>query len=131
MLLIPTYLAKSKIHGTGVYTATPVAKGTPIWVFDPSVDQSYTDSEFNRMVLAMPALQGNQLRSWAYKENGNWILCGDNAKFFNHNEINPTANEKTGVMSVANRDLQAGEELTCNYKDFDDNDKLVEGPLYP
>ena len=59
----------------------------------------------------------NKVKSWTYRENNKWVLCGDNAKFFNHSE---TPNCKDGIglsYTIADRDIKAGEELTGNYKD--------------
>ena len=33
MLLVPTRLAQSAIHGLGVFAVAPIAKGTAIWRF--------------------------------------------------------------------------------------------------
>ena len=116
----------------GVFTSVFVPKGTKIWEFNESVDQTFDTNELNSMLRYLSKENLDKLNSWIYCENGKWILCGDNAKFFNHDECNPSTFEKCGVMfTLANRDLNPGDELTCNYKDFDDNDKLVSGELYP
>lgn len=131
MLLIPTYLAPSSIHGIGVFAACDVKAGTPIWEFNEKVDQKFSDGEFLEICEHMCYENEQKIRSWSYFENGVWILCGDNAKFFNHDEDNPSTNEQHGVMTTtAKRDLIAGDELTCNYKDFDEIDRKVEGKLY-
>lgn len=131
MLIIPTYIASSKIHGMGVFTNVDVKKDTVVWEFNDAVDQKFSDTEFNRMVGWLSKENADKFRSWTYYENGIWMLCGDNAKFFNHSENDPTTQERHGIMyTTAKRDLKVGDELTCNYKDFDDNDKLVKGNLY-
>jgi hypothetical protein len=51
-----------------------------------------------------------------------WILlCGDHAKHMNHRD-QPNVGETVdqgAPAEVALRDIAAGEELTCNYYDFD------------
>ena len=115
----------------GVFTSIFVSKGTKIWEFNDDVDQKFSYDEYFGMLNNLTYDNCNKIKSWTYCEDGIWILCGDNAKFFNHDEINPSTYEKGGVMfTLANHDLNPGDELTCNYKDFDDNDKLVKGELY-
>lgn len=46
MLLIPTFLAPSKIHGIGLFTSGDIKKGTIIWKFDHRVDQKFSKEEF-------------------------------------------------------------------------------------
>jgi hypothetical protein len=45
MLIVRTYIAPSKIHGMGVFTAEPIEEGARVWVFDPTVDQEITADE--------------------------------------------------------------------------------------
>ena len=134
MFTIPTYIAKSDIEGMGVFTAVPVKKGEIIWKFNPDVDQRFTSKEFRNLLGTLSKENADKLKSWVYYENNVWILCGDNAKFCNHSEDNPSSSEQEvdGEMTycVARRDLDPGDEITCNYKSFDDNDKQVDGELY-
>jgi hypothetical protein len=49
------------------------------------------------------------------------VLCGDDARFFNH-EDEPTCRDfpdLDGGTTVAARDIELGEELTCDYASFD------------
>jgi hypothetical protein len=48
---------------------------------------------------------------------GNYILCSDDAKYMNHSD---TPNTRTqGHQTIAIADIQSGEEITCNYYEFD------------
>lgn len=53
----------------------------------------------------------------------NYILCADNARFFNHSD-NPNTHvvedpEDEETADVASKDIQIGEELTVDYREFD------------
>jgi hypothetical protein len=55
------------------------------------------------------------------------ILCGDHAKHMNHSEKPNLLDLET---NIAARDIQAGEELTCNYYLFDlDADRKLRGKV--
>ena len=51
-------------------------------------------------------------------------MCIDDARFMNHS-ADPNTHEK-GQSSIASRDIAAGEELTCNYGNFDDSKKHLD-----
>jgi len=49
-------------------------------------------------------------------------LCADNAKHMNHSDSPNVVNGEDGdgvETNVAARDIEAGEELTCDYYSFD------------
>ena len=115
MFLIPTYLAPSAIHGTGVFAARPVAAGTRIWEFTPGVDWEITPDDLARF----PEPYQSQLRAWCYLDgDGLYVFCGDNGKFMNHSE-RPNCDDPPDRTTVVNRDVAEGEELTCDYRTFD------------
>ncbi len=82
------------------------------------------DSEFPPdfpSTLSIPARE--QFLSYAYisKETGNYILCTDDTRFFNHSEtlnvIDTPSSEQEG-LDIAARDIQPGEEILYNYNVF-------------
>lgn len=114
MFLVPTYLAPSRIHGTGVFTPARLKEGTLLWEFTPGVDWEMTSEELE----AFPEPYRTKLRAYCYEdERGVIILCGDNARFMNHSE-KPNCDDG-GLHTVAATDIEAGEELTCDYRAFD------------
>lgn len=115
MFHVPTYLKPSSIHGIGVFTPDPIPAGTVVWDFHPDVDWRLTSEELG----SFPEPFRSQLHRWCYMEEGtgDYVLCGDNAKFMNHSPA-PNCND-TGRRTVAARDIEAGEELTCDYRAFD------------
>lgn len=117
MMLVPTYLAISDIHGVGLFSAEPIVKGTHVWehmvglevVIDPAKLPTY------------PEPVQLYLKRYCYPhplEAGKWVLDGDNGRFYNHSE-DPNCDFKQPMFGIAIRDIAKGEELTCNYNDFD------------
>jgi SET domain-containing protein len=114
-LRVPTYLAPSGIHGVGVFTPEFIPAGSVIWTFDPEVDWTLSADDVNHF----PEAYRPKIRAYCYlDESGVYILCGDNARFMNHSE-EPNCDDWTSRSTLAWRDIQAGEELTCDYRAFD------------
>lgn len=114
MFLVPTVLRPSAIHGTGVFAVDPIAAGTRLWEFTEGVDWRIEPEA----LAAFPEPYQTRLRAWSYLDHdGQYVLCGDTAKFMNHSD-DPNCDEPNGY-TVANRDIAAGEELTCDYRTFD------------
>lgn len=120
MMLIETKVRPSSIHGMGLYTVQAVPRGTPIWRFEPGFDHDFSPSQF----AALPALAQRHTRWFCFvsRHDGHVILSGDHACFINHS-LSPNTgalpDAKPPVTTVALRDLAAGEEITCNYYDYD------------
>ncbi len=126
MLLIPTYLARSSIHGIGVFTPFPIPKGTRLWEFTPGVDWRLTAKE----LLQIPEPHQAKLRTYCYLNgNGLYVLCGDNARYMNHAE-EPNCDDWGDQYTVARRDIAANEELTCDYRTFDAESAALGDELY-
>lgn len=126
MLLVRTRLAESRIHGIGLFADEPIVKDTVIWKFHPRIDIRIEPSEID--ALSWPAQE--QMRRYAYREkhSGLYVLCGDDARFFNHSDVPNCIDLYDGVdadVTIALRDIEAGEELTCDYAMFDLD--LIEG----
>jgi SET domain-containing protein len=120
MLYVKTKLDKSDIHGIGCFADEDISKGTIVWKFVPSFDQEFPRDFIQK--LSTPTRQ--QVLKYAYvsKSTGNYILCSDDTRFFNHSDDNNIQNialegEQEGI-DIANRDIKAGEELTYNYNVF-------------
>ena len=118
MLLIDTYLDKSKIHGIGVFSNQNILKGRRIKEVRPEFE-----IEFNRENLPkIPLCLAKLIDTHAYERTlgSNILVLGiDNEKYLNHSE-NPSVDDD----GIALRDIKIGEEITINYNDFDINCKL-------
>jgi SET domain-containing protein len=119
MLLVKTYLAESHIHGIGLFAAQRIPKGTVVWRLEPTLDLELTEAQIE--ALAPPARE--QIEKYTYLDlvRGTYVLCGDDARFFNHSEA-PNCHDfpdADGGTTVAARDIAEGEELTSDYSRFD------------
>lgn len=122
MLLVPTYVAASPIHGIGCYAARAIPAGTVIWRFQPGVDQVIPEAVVD--ALAEPAL--GFIHRYAYRTPqipGGWVLPFDHTRFINHDD-NPNT-DNTEAETRALRDIAEGEEITCNYNEFTDDTEFV------
>ncbi len=119
MLRVKTRLGPSAIHGTGLFSEENLPAGTVVWRLDPAVDLRLTRAQFES--LTGPG--GEQVRKYCYKDLvlGEYILCGDDARFFNHSDEPNCLDypDEDGGTTVAARDIRAGEELTSDYAAFD------------
>jgi hypothetical protein len=113
MMLIPTRVGPSAIHGLGLFTVTAVAAGTPVCVFDLRYDARFTGDE----VAAMPPLMRAFVERFGFPdqdEPGLFCVEFDNGRFMNHAD-RPNLMQD-GVYARAAGDLAAGDELTYNYR---------------
>ena len=124
MLLVKTKTAPSPIHGTGLFADEFISKGRVIWRFSKPIDEAYTEEE----VQKLPEPKRSEILglhfTYKSKETGRYILPGDDGRFINHS-FTPTIETifETGVeedSGIAARDIQIGEELTVDYRVFDE-----------
>lgn len=120
MLLIETRVAPSVIHGLGLFAVKFIPCGKPVWQFQPGFDREFLPAEF----ATLPSEAQRHLRWFAFLDvvSGRWNLSGDHACFMNHSSEPNTGAILHGclpVITVARRDLAAGEEITCDYFAFD------------
>lgn len=118
MLTIKTQLRYSSIHGLGCFAAEDIKKGQTVWRFDEGIDLVFKESDLTKF----PPSFKEFLLMYAYSPLAEtekvYVLCADNARHMNHDEA-PNLDETPEGLNVANRDIKAGEELTCNYNQFD------------
>jgi len=120
MMLIETRLEASRIHGLGLVAVRLVPCGAPVWKFQAGFDHDFSPEQF----VALPELARQHTRHFCFvsKIDGHVILSGDHACFINHSVAPNTgapANAAQPVVTIALRDIAAGEEITCNYYDYD------------
>jgi len=118
MLLVSASVRPSPIHGLGCFTNERIARGQVVWQFDARFDRQIPAAE----VTALPAPVQEFLRMYGYLEvcEGTpvYTLCGDHARHMNH-AASPNLLNVSSQLDTAARDIEAGEELTCNYYEFD------------
>jgi uncharacterized protein len=121
MLLVPTRLAQSPIHGLGVFAVAPIAKGAAVWRFAKGLDMEFDPA----IVDTLPAHVRSFFEHYGYLDRNmkRIILCFDDARFVNHsdapNVVTGYAQDPYG-LDVALRDIASGEELTMDYAGFEE-----------
>lgn len=121
MLLVKTKIGPSKIAGIGLFADQFIPKGTHIWRFvkdfDIRVDQDYPSR--------LPEVAKDYFMRYAYQnpETMKYVLCSDDARFFNHSDTPNTYcaedPDDEDTMNIAAQDINIGEELTIDYREFD------------
>lgn len=121
MLLVKTRLGQSLIEGTGLFAAEPIKAGTVTWRFMPGFDQIFT----GKQIAALPDVARAAIETYTYvhPQSGLFVYCLDNARFMNHADDPNTAgvhiSKSIEGYDIATRDIETGEELTCDYRLFD------------
>ena len=114
MLLVNARVGISKIHGFGLIAQEFIPKGTVTWKLVPGFDCLFSEEELKSFP---PSVQAQVHHYGHYdSERNRYVLCSDDARFTNHSD-EPTE-LSCGDYSVAARDIQPGEEITCDYGDF-------------
>jgi uncharacterized protein len=115
MLMVETELRPSPIHGIGVFLVQPVRQGELIWRFDSRIDRVYTEEEMDTFPDHMKRFL--RIYSTWHETTRLWVLCGDNARHFNHSETPTTiSNAISFGEDRAAADLPADAELTSDYR---------------
>lgn len=118
MLVVKTLLKYSDIHGLGCFAGEDIKKGQLVWRFDPGIDLVFTGDDLKKL----PESFREFLRIYAYSPLNDtkkiYILCVDHARHMNHSD-SPNLAETPEGTNVALRDIKKGEELTCDYHEFD------------
>ena len=112
MILIDHYVAQSPIHGLGVFSSEIVTKGSLIWEFNAIIDRDIPVSA----LASLPTHVVNNIHkhAWFHPETQSFWLGADGDYFMNHSE-NPTL-QINGLSFVASRNIEIGDELTCDYR---------------
>lgn len=121
MLVVKTKLGPSAIEGIGLFADEDIAAGTVTWRFVPGFDLVFSAAQIAQ--LPEPARTALLNHTYQHASTGLHVYCLDNARFMNHAEAPNTAGvHEAGAIEgydVALRDINRGEELTCDYRTFD------------
>ena len=113
MLLIDTYLDKSKIQGVGVFAKENVTKGQQIKKVRPEFEMRFDKKNLPQMPLAL----ANFIQTHSWEDDKDIYVMGiDNEKYMNHS-TDPNVNAE----GIALKDIKIGDEITIDYRDFDDS----------
>jgi uncharacterized protein len=116
MLMIPVDLKPSDIHGIGIFARAHIRKNRVLWQFEPSLDRIIPPL----MVKHAEPYIATFIRDRGYlsTQKPQWILCIDEAQWWNFPRKGEEANTRLGDvldgehLILAARDIEAGEEIT-------------------
>lgn len=98
MLLVPTFVKESGIHGLGVFAAEDIPKGTVIWRF-----QEGFDTVIPAIALAdFPECTRAFIKKYGYRDRAHpdgYVMCNDDSRFMNHAVPSNTDNHSGIAMN--------------------------------
>ncbi len=114
MLLVNAKKGPSQIHGLGLISQEFISAGTRIWRFESGFDVELSEEQAS---LLSPVAQ-QQLHYYAYFDSRTqrFVLSSDYDRFTNHSNKPNTALDLDGVSTIAQGDIQPGEEITWDYQ---------------
>ena len=117
MLLVDTFVGPSVIEGVGVFAAEPIRAGRIIYRFDPLFDRLISQAE---LTLFPESLRSFILRyTYPHPSDQQFLVLDvDNGRHMNHS-LNPNTDFRDATFGYAIRDIGPGEEITCNYAEFE------------
>jgi SET domain-containing protein len=124
MLLIKTRIAPSDINGIGLFADEDIHQGTITWKFTPGFDLYFSKEEMNKLPLKLKDF----IQTYAALSmvTGKYVLGSDDVRFTNHSSTpnleSVKINSETEKVARALRDIKKGEELTIDYRQFDEAD---------
>jgi uncharacterized protein len=96
--------------GDGVFATEFIPRGTVLWVLD-EFDRVLTPADVDGLVPSLRAV----VEKYAYlRADGSLVLCWDLGRYMNHS-CTPTTRGVGECFEVAIRDVNPGDELTCDY----------------
>lgn len=117
MLTVSTYLAPSAIEGLGVFAGEYIERGRLLWSLNPKFDVFVYPDE----VSTYSPLMRDFITRYSYPHLemlGVVIVDCDNGRFMNHC-LTPNTDFTIFDKGYAIADIAPGEEMTCNYYEFD------------
>jgi uncharacterized protein len=121
MLHVNAYIARSSIHGRGLFSGEDIPAGRTIWSFNAKCDLVVPHWQFSSLADRPRGL----IQHFGYFNSSIkcFILSVDGANFINHSEepnvITITLTGYTEGIDIAAFDIARGEELTMDYRQFD------------
>jgi SET domain-containing protein len=125
MMLIPTYVAPSRIEGVGVFAAEDIPAGSLIWRLDPKLDRLLSRADIARLSEVHQAFV--ERYGYPYPHDPSMTIVElDNGRFMNHSTA-PNTRFSDPDAGYAKITIPAHEELTCNYAEFDPSFEMLPG----
>ena len=128
MLLVPTYVAPSAVEGVGVFALEDIPAGSMIWRLEPRLDRLILASEVAHQPDSVR--QFIERYAYPYPHDPDYLVVElDNGRFMNHSD-EPNTSFENPDAGFTRRAITAGEELVCNYAEFDPGFEMLPGRLY-
>jgi SET domain-containing protein len=136
MLTVKTKIGPSFLHGIGLFAGEFISRGSVTWRYNAEFDTAFSREQINRL----PTTTQDYLFKYAYFDKilNKYVLCFDDQRFINHSSHEPNI-LSTPREDRAARDIQPGEELTCDYNQYDDtyfsrlgiDQSMLAAPTFP
>jgi SET domain-containing protein len=125
MMLVATYVAPSAIEGVGIFAAEPISAGALIWRLEPGLDRLIGRAELGGLCGVFRDFVHRY--SYPYPHDPERLIVElDNGRFMNHSDApNTVFSDPDAGFTL--RDISRGEELTCNYAEFDPGFEILPG----
>ena len=117
MLTVSTYVAQSAIEGLGVFAGEFIPAGHLMWNLNPKFDIFVE----RRDIEGLPPHMQDFIARYSYPHlelPAVVVVDSDNGRFMNHS-LSPNTDFRMFDKGYALVDIRQGEELTCNYHEFD------------
>ena len=117
MLTVSSYVAPSAIDGLGVFAGEFIKRGRLLWSLNPKFDIFIYPGE----IEGFPPHMQDFIARYSYPHlemPGVVIVDCDNGRFMNHT-LTPNTDFRIFDTGYALVDIAQGDEITCNYHEFD------------
>lgn len=118
MNTVKCYIGTSKIPnaGLGLFAGEKIFKGQTVWANSDCSEIIYTEEQF----ALLPKQFKENVKKYIYKCGGKYHLNLDDSRHYNHSD-NANTTETSDGNYIATMDIESGDELTCNYREFNDD----------
>ncbi len=123
MILIDTEVRDTlSKRGMGLFSKEFIPKGTIIWEFNRLIDKEIPYEEIENLPNSVKVF----LKKYGYveKSTGICLFDGMNDRFMNHSrDPNVIFDDSPRGVGIAAVDIKVGDEITCDYRSFDEESK--------
>ena len=105
--------------GVGVFATKFIPKGTIVWIKD-ELDIVLDEED----IESFDEARKEYIYKYSYEDDdGEYVLCWDHARYVNHS-FNPNCADTAYDFELAGRDIQPGEQITCDYGTLGDDEEF-------
>ena len=124
MFLIKTKLQETSHKGIGCFSSQVIPKGTIVWKYCDRFNKLFTLEDLQHLT----PIEKDFVDTYMYTNEDNKIVLDlDNSRFMNHSNRPNTSFPIDSEYGYALEDIKIGDELTCDYSEFDMESKIELG----